>query len=326
MKILYIPVPEIMHPWYDDFVAALGGRYPVELYDADQPLQAQFRDIEIVVELGGSIGTREMIDAASETGVKLWQISGAGLDQVDVEYFERVGIPLANTPGPYSAAALAEHALFLMLCHAKHFRAGQQSLASRRLCLPVNDELGGKTLGLVGLGASGRELAKRASVMGMRVMAIDIVEVSQETLDQLEVAFLGRPSELGQILSEADYLSLHVPLTDETRHMIGRTVFQQMKPTAVLINVSRGEVVDESALLEALTSRQIRGAGLDVFRDEPVDPNHPLLQSEKVMATPHVAGVTYETSRRRGQACADNVVRVAQGLPPLHLVPASSPA
>ena len=320
MKVLYIPIPEIMHPWYEDFIAALGGRYPVELYDPDQPLEQQFRGTEVVVELGGNLATHEMIDAGAQAGVKLWQISGTGLDEVHVGHFERVGIPLANTPGLYSGAALAEHALFLMLCHAKNFRAGQQSISQRRLCDPINGELGGKTLGLVGLGASGGELAQRASSMGMRVMAVDKVEVPREMLDRLGVEFFGAPSQLDRILGEADYLSLHVPLTAETRHMIRRHTFRKMKPTSVLINVSRGEIVDQAALLEALNSGWIGGAGLDVFPDEPVDPGHPLLQSQKVIATPHVAGVTYETSRRRGQACADNVVRIAEGLHPLNLV------
>ncbi len=294
----------------------------MELYDPDQPLETQFDGVEVVVELGGNLATHEMIDAGAQAGVKLWQISGAGLDQVHVGYFEKVGIPLANTPGPYSGAALAEHALFLMLCHAKNFQAGQESISQRRLCDPINDELGGKTLGLVGLGASGGELARRASSMGMRVMAVDKVEVSRETLDRLGVEFFCTPSRLDQVLGVADYLSLHVSLTAETRHMIGPQALEQMKPTAVLINVSRGEIVDQNALLEALKDGLIRGAGLDVFPDEPVDPEHPLLQSEKVIATPHVAGVTYETSRRRGQACADNVVRIAEGLPLLNLVTA----
>ncbi len=320
MRVLYIPIPEIMHPWYEDFIAALDGRCPVELFDPGQPLEPQFGGVDVVVELGGNLATHEMIDAAARAGVKLWQISGAGLDEVHVGHFERVGIPLANTPGPYSGAALAEHALFLMLCHAKNFQAGQESLSERRLCDPINDELGGKTLGLVGLGASGRELAQRTSSMGMRVMGVDKIEVDRGTLDRLGVEFFGAPSRLDEVLGEADYVSLHVPLTAETRHMIGRRALQQMKPTAILINVSRGEIVDQGALLEALTSGRIRGAGLDVFPDEPVDPDHPLLQSEKVIATPHVAGVTYETSRRRGQACADNVVRIAEGRPPLNLV------
>lgn len=322
MRVLYIPIPEIMHPWYDDFLRAIGDRHEVRLYDFSRPINEQFKGIGAVVELGGSLQTREMVDTALAEGVRLWQISGAGLNQLaaGVAYFLEKGMPLAHTPGPFSGIALAEHALFLMLLFAKNFAAGQRSLRAKILCQPLNHELWGKTLGLVGLGASGRELAKRAWAMGMRVMAIEKEEVPPATLKELHIDYVGAPSRLSEVLREADYLSLHVPLTSETRHMIDRRVFERMKPTAVLINVARGEIVDESALTEALQSRRIAGAGLDVFAVEPVDPEHPLLRLENVIATPHVAGVTSGTSRRRGQALADNVDRVAKGLPPLYQV------
>ena len=109
------------------------------------------------------------------------------------------------------------------------------------------------------------------------------------------------------MLAQADYVSLHVPLTSKTRHMIDRQALAAMKPTAVLINVARGEIADEGALVEALQSGRIRGAGLDVFAEEPLPPDHPLLQMPNVVATPHTAGQTYGTSRRRGETCAENV-------------------
>ena len=319
MKILFIPLPEpFKQPWYDGFVAAIDGRYPIRLCDPAKPLADQFQGIDVVVELGGA--TRNMIDAGLAAGVKLWQIDSTGLDKVNVAYFLEQGLPLTHTPGPFSAVALAEQALFLMLCLAKNFKASQQSVRSRVLCAPTNDELAGKSLGLIGLGASGRELAKRAWAMGMRTMAIDIADVPQATRDELHIAFFGDPSQLDKVLVEADYLSIHTPLTSRTRHMIDRRVLELMKPTAVLINVARGGIVDADALFEALQIGQIRGAGLDAFDPEPIDPAHPLLQMENVIITPHVAGVTTETALRRGQALAENVGRVAQGLSPLYQV------
>src|SRR5205823_3160068 len=129
------------------------------------------------------------------------------------------------------------------------------------------------------------------------------------------IEFAGQPTDLQYVASQADYLSIHAPLTKATRHMIGRQVFEAMKPSAILINVARGEIVDEVALIEALRSGKIGGAGLDVFSREPIDPDHPLLKLANVVATNHVAGVTTGTSRRRAAAVAENIRRVAEGLP-----------
>jgi D-3-phosphoglycerate dehydrogenase len=253
-------------------------------------------------------------------GVRLWQVLGNGLDHVDVAYLGAKGMPLAHTPGPFCGIALAEHVLFLMLCFAKNFPASQGNVRTKVFYQPLNDELQGKTLGVIGLGASGRELARRAGALGMRVLAIDIAEMPPAVLDRCHVEFFGGPADLDRVLAEADYLSVHTPLTPRTRHLIDRRALGLMKPTAVLVNVARGEVVDEAALVEALRSGRIKGAGLDVFAEEPLDPGHVLLHLDNVIATPHVAGVTAGTSRRRAQAAAENVDRVARGLPPLHQV------
>ncbi|MGH9528389.1 MAG: NAD(P)-dependent oxidoreductase, partial [Terriglobales bacterium] len=125
--------------------------------------------------------------------------------------------------------------------------------------------------------------------------------------------------ELPKLLAESDYLSIHVPLTPQTKHMIDRNAFAQMKTTAFLINVARGEIVDQAALLDALQNRRIQGAGLDTVADEPLSPDHPLLNKPNVLLTPHIAGGTRGTSRRRGQAAADNIFRLASGEQPLHL-------
>ena len=318
MKVLFLPFPPQLAYWHDGVVTALDERYPIELYDPTQPATDQFRDIDVVVECVGC--TREMVDAAVDAGVKLWQVMAVGLNAWDVSYFLEKGLPFANTPGAFSAVALAEHALSLMLLIAKNYATAQENIRSEIFSLPLNDELAGKTLGLIGLGASGRELAKRAHAMGMRLVAIDVVDVPQAIRDELHVEFFGDPSQLNQVLSEADYLSLHAPLTSQTRHLIDRPALELMKPTAVLINIARGEIVVEAALIEALRTGRIRAAGLDAFAHEPLDAAHPLLQMDNVICTPHIAGVTRETTRRRGQAVAENVDRVARGFTPLHLI------
>jgi phosphoglycerate dehydrogenase-like enzyme len=184
----------------------------------------------------------------------------------------------------------------------------------------MNEELEGKTLGLVGFGGSARELAKRAWGMRMRILAIDVLAVPPAVQEEYHLDFSGNPGDLEKLLRESDYLSIHTPLTSNTHHLINRESFGLMKPTAILINVARGEIVDEAALLEALQTGRIRGAGIDVFTQEPPDPSHPFLHMENVIATPHIAGMTRGTSHRRGNAAAENVFRVAQGLPVLYQV------
>ena len=320
MKVLYLNVPGMLQPWYDDFRTAVEEGHTVCLYDPAKPMAPQFQDVEVVVDQGGSVGTRALIDAALAARVKLWQVLGTGVDHVDVAYFLEKGLMLANTPGPFSAVALAEHAMFLMLYFAKRFDEHVRNIRSKVFYFPVSEELEGKTLGLLGLGASGQALAARAKAMGMRIAAVDAVDIPRERLDELGVEVFAPPSELNTVLAQADYVSLHVPLTSQTRHMIDAQALAAMKPTAVLINVARGEIADETALVDALRSGRIRGAGLDVFAEEPLPSGHPFLQLPNVVATPHTAGQTYGTSRRRGEACAENVKRVARGLEPLYRI------
>ncbi len=321
VNVLYLTTTQSHHTfWYDDFMAAAGGRFPVAVFSPEKPLAEQFQGIDVVVDLGGH-GTNAMIDAGAASGVRLWQVLGTGLDGIDTGYVLDKGLWLANTPGPFSAPALAEHAIMLMLLAAKHFETGQRNVRARTFYGPEpNDELGGRTLGLVGFGASARELAKRSRPFGMRLMAIDAAPVSEEVIREHQLAFFGDRSALPRLLEEADYLSIHVPLKADTRNLIDRDAIGQMKKGAVLINVARGGIVDEAALVEALTSGRLSAAGLDAFAEEPIDPKHPLLHLPNVICTPHVAGVTRETSRRRGKCCADNVARVAEGLPPLYTI------
>src|SRR5262249_2252345 len=143
MKVLYIGMPNLMRPWYDGFLAAVGGEFLVAVYDPDRPVGEQFRDVGVVVALGGAQMTRPMIDTALAAGVKLWQIIGTGLDHVDVPYFLEKRMPLANTPGQFSGVALAEHAIFLMLCLAKNLHTRLENVRTGVFSLPTNSELAG---------------------------------------------------------------------------------------------------------------------------------------------------------------------------------------
>jgi phosphoglycerate dehydrogenase-like enzyme len=320
VRVLFIGFQDLVHPWYDDFLAAIGGRYPVELYDTTRPFADQLSGVRVVVDQGGW-GTHAMADAAAAAKVELWQVIGTGLDHVDVNYLLDRGIPVSYSPGFLSGAGLAEHAMMFMLLLAKNWHVTQKNIHAGIFYHPMNEELGGKTLGLVGFGGSARELAKRAWAMGMRILAIDVVDVAPSVLSEHHVEFYGGTKDLPKLLAESDYLSIHVPITPQTKHMIDRTAFAQMKKTAFLINVARGDIVDEAAMVEALKSGQIQGAGLDTFVQEPLPTDHPLLHMPNVVTTPHIAGGTRGTSRRRGIAAAENVFRLVDGLRPLHLVP-----
>ncbi len=325
MKIVYLGLVKNPHPWYRDFVEANQGRHLVHFYDPDQPTAEQFEGASVVVDAAGLVGDRDLIDAASTAGVRLWQIQAVGTDNVDFPYFAQKGIPVAKMPGSTSGNGLAEHALFLMFCVTKNLHDTDRCVRSGVFAEYVNDELEGKTLTIIGLGASGSKLARKATGLDMRVMAVDIIEVPGERLKELGVDFFGGPADLDRVLKEADYLSLHTPLTSQTRHLIDARALGLMKPTAILINVARGGLVDQEALTDVLKSGRLRGAGLDVFETEPVDPKHPLLHMDQVVATSHIAGGTTGTSRRRATEALENIDRIAEGHPPLNLVSGADP-
>jgi len=324
MKVLFIGFPQILHPWYDHFLEAVDGRFEVRLFNPEESKQEQMEGVEVVVEQAGGLNNHELVDIAADRGVKFWQFIGTGLDHVDTDYIRNRGLLMANTPGQFSAIALAEHALFLMLYILKNFPLSQKIMHQGLVYEPMVDELAGRTLGLIGFGASARALASRARALEMRVMAIDAVPVSTNTLHEHGIDFFGPPQQMDRIWTEADVVSIHLPLTDQTRHLIDRRTLDLMKPTAVLINVARGAIIEETALIEVLKNNQIKGAGLDVVSNEPIDLNNPLLTLSNVVVTNHIAGVTSGTSRRRGQAAAENVMRVSRGESPLYVVECDS--
>lgn len=320
MKILYLPQIGIEQLWMEDFLEAVGDKATVEIFDHTKPVAKQFQHVDYVVELGGKVATHEMIDAAAASGITFWQIQGTGMDHVDIPYFEKKGIRIANTPGQFSSVALAEHAIYFMLCLTKNLSQTPKRFAAKDFFGPVSQELDGMTLGLIGLGASGKDLARRAWPFGMKLVAVDTIEIEQSKLDELHIDFFGNPSDLDRLLAEADIVSIHVPLLPSTHHLINKYALEQMKSSAYLINVARGPIVDQDALVEALRNGTIAGAGLDVFAEEPIDPSHPLLHMDNVVATQHIAGGSTGTSKQRAKAGVDNVFRVASGLQPLYRV------
>ena len=276
-------------------------------------------DVEYLVGLGEV----KMDDAfyKSAPKLKLVQLLSAGYDRVDIEAARRAGVPVCNNGGA-NGIAVAEHALLLMLAVSRRLvwqhsmvvsgRWRGNDIASVRLY-----EIYGRTLGIVGLGTIGKKVARLAKAFGLEVQYYDIVRLTEDQSDALGVRF----RLLNELLRTSDIVSLHVPLTPQTRHMVGSSELKLMKPSAYLINTCRGPVVDEPALCEALTSGTIAGAGLDVFDREPPPTDNPLFRLDNVVLTPHFAGPTWDNQYSRFRNGFDNVQRVARGEKPLWVIP-----
>lgn len=318
LKVLFLPVMRQFHPWGEDVVELVGQKHDLEVYDPQQLLESQFAGVEVVIDHGGAVGTRAMMDAAQQA--RLWQVTTTGFEHVDVAYLRERGIPVAHSPGFFSSAALAETAMMFMLMLTRRYPQAADHFRQGLLYEPMGEELGGKVLGIAGFGASGQELARRARAFGMRIMAIDVRPIEPAVLAELQPDFLGSPEDLDQVVAQCDFVSLHLHVNDQTRQLIDARRLGLMKPTACLINVARGALVDEEALYRALQEGRLGGAGLDVFALEPIDPQAPVFKLPNVVATPHTAGVTRQVSRRRAQGAAENVDRVAQGLEPLYRI------
>lgn len=310
--------PHLREPWLNDLRQALGSRHDFALWDEHQPLAPQFAKVDVVVDQGGVHSTRAMADVSP--AVKLWQILGTGFEKFDLEYWRQKKIPVANTPGQFSADALGECAMMFMLMLARRWHETQVNLRESRFYAPLGRELAGARLLLIGFGASAKALAARARPFGMRVFAVEVREVSEAERREFGVEVVGKPADIDRLLPECDYVSLHLHLNDETRHILDARRLALLKPTACLINVARGALVDQVSLYRNLVEGRLAGAGLDVFESEPADPTDPLFKLPNVVATPHVSGSTDGTSRRRAQCVAANIDRVAQGLEPLYRI------
>jgi len=256
---------------------------------------------------------------ASAPRLKVVAKHGVGYDNIDVAAATARRIVVVTTPKA-NAVSVAEHILSLMLCLANRICAANADLKAGRFKKRedyVGVELKGKTLGVVGLGRIGSETARKCkSGFGMNVVAYDPL-LSAETF---ELTGYKRADTLGPLLEEADFVVLCVPLTSETTNMIGARELTWMKPSAFLVNTSRGGLVDEAALYTSLSEGRIAGAAMDAFVKEPPGPKTPLLTLDNFIATPHVAGATHEAMRRMATDLAEEIVRVLSGERPLYAV------
>jgi phosphoglycerate dehydrogenase-like enzyme len=253
--------------------------------------------------------------------LRLVQLTSAGYDQVDVEAARKAKVPVSNNGGA-NAIAVAEHAVMLMLAtlkrlvwHHNNVVAGKWRVGN--FAEPKMYEVAGKTLGIIGLGNIGKKVARRAAAFDMKVIYYDIRRLTEDAEDALGVRFVL----FSELLRNADVVSLHVPLDDTTRAMIGARELALMKREAVIVNTCRGPIIDENALYAALKDGRIAGAGLDVMVEEPPKANHPLFSLPNVTLTPHSAGPTWDNWVARFRNGFDNIERVAAGRAPLWVIP-----
>lgn len=272
---------------------------------------------DVIIPAMHFIGS-EVMDASSARMVHQF---GVGLEGVDIDSATERGIYVANVPGSIAmgnAISVAEHAVFLMLALARNYPQARENLQARVWGQPQGLGLRGKTVCILGMGNIGKALARRLRSFEATLLGIKRDPTIGNDRD-LGLESLGSPEDLPSVLPRADFIVLCLPLTPETRSIIGPREFAAMKDSAYIINVGRGAVIDHDALVDSLALGKIAGAGLDVFWEEPVDPSDPVFQ-HNVIATPHVGGVTDSSYDEIARGLAENIERLRSGNPPVNCV------
>ena len=290
--------------------------WTTEVVHRDTPLEAQKRavaDADFIMVYGASLHD-DVLRAAPN--VRVVQTLAAGYDSMNLRLMRELEVSCCNNGGANSLA-VADHAILLMLAIYKQLMAADSATREGRWNQPIDGfntfEMTGKMVGILGLGNIGRQVARRVQGFDANVQYFDLFPQTAEREAEMRVTRVG----IEELFATSDIVTCHTPLTPDTRHIVSRELIAKMKPTAILINTSRGPVVDEAALIEALREGRIAGAGLDVFEREPVDPSNPLLAMDNVVVTPHSAGTTWDTWFRRAEFAYRNMKGVWDGDPPM---------
>jgi len=277
----------------------------------DQQVEA-VKDAEFIMAFRAKL-TERILRSAKKA--RLVQILSAGYDSINLKLLRELGIPCANNGGANSRA-VADHAVLAMLSLYRRLMAADRAVREGRWSAAIDGmntfEMANKVVGVLGFGNIGQKVARRVQAFDAIVQYYDKFPLSPERERELKVKRVS----LEDLFRTSDVITCHAPLTRDTRHIVNRERLSMMKPTAVIINTSRGPVVDEVALADALQQKRIAGAGLDVFEKEPVDPGNPLLRLDNVVVTPHSAGTTWDTWFRRAEFAYQNMKRVWEGEPP----------
>ena len=276
--------------------------------DAEQELIRRIGRAQIAINIRAHARFSEAVFAACPA-LKMVCVWGTGTDNIDLNAAGMRGVTVCNTPG-VNAYAVAEHALALMLAVARKIPTLDAEMRKGKWPRVLHTQLVGKTLGVFGLGAIGARVAALGKGIGMDVLGWSALG------DKARITGAGAtPASKEEILAKADVISLHVRSSPETRGFIGRKEFGMMKPTAILVNTGRGALVDRDALLAALKERRIMGAGLDVFHQEPLAADDPILSLPNVVCSPHNAGQTPEVIRDGLLRAVENVEHFLRGTP-----------
>lgn len=258
---------------------------------SQQELEGKVKEADYLLVSGRLKINRTVLENA--TNIKMIQRTGVGLDSIDLEYIRNHDIPFYVNRG-VNAQSVAEHTILLMLASLRNlveinentkrgiWKKQAQGVCTHKLC--------GKTVGLIGMGAIGRKVAGMLKAFGAKVLYNDVSKMKQEDENALGIKFSTRE----EIIEKSDIISLHCPLTDDTRHMINDRAVNKMKNGVILINTARGGLIDEAALINGIKNGKIAGAGIDVYEKEPVD-NSEVLNLQNVITTPHIGGVTYDS-------------------------------
>ena len=311
---------------FPDVIEKLGRYYDVEVWDRYQPppydvLLEKAREVDALVSLLSDRIDCNLLKQAKR--LRIVAQYAVGYDNIDVECATNLGIYVTNTPGVLTEAT-AELTWALILAVARRIvesdvfvRWGEwwRTRTGWHPHMMLGVELKGKTLGVVGLGRIGSRVAEIGKAFGMKIIYYDV----KRNVD-LEKALGAEYRDLDTLLQEADVVSIHVPLTKETHHMINEERLKKMKKTAILVNTARGAIIDTNALVKALSEGWIAGAGLDVFEQEPLPPNHPLTSFKNVVLVPHIGSATYEARHAMAELVAENLIAFYEGREPPTLV------
>jgi D-3-phosphoglycerate dehydrogenase len=276
-------------------------RIPSEERPLDESKMVEIitRENPEVVVTGAEPITRQVLEAGPN--LRMIMKHGVGVDNIDIQTATRLGILVANAPGT-NTEAVADMTIAMMLALSRGIYNAVQSTRSGGWERFVGHDLGELTIGVVGTGRIGLAVIRRLDGFGSDVLAYDIVH-NQELLSHPKVRYV----EMAQLLQDSDVVTLHVPLVADTRAMIGRNELDMMKPTAYLVNLARGELVDEVALFEFLQQRRIAGAAVDVYAVEPPK-SSPLIGLDNVLSTPHIAAYTYESMEHMSRVCGQTII------------------
>ena len=313
LKVSYLPHPIISVEERHQYIPEILLReFDTEIFDRSKDSLSQLKGREVIVDLGGNIEP-ELVDVAAEAGIKYVQVQTNGLDHVEVERIIEKGMILAHCPGHLSSVSLAEGAMMFILMLAHDYGNATNQFYAGTVFSANGLEVEGSTLTIVGFGASGQQLARRAKAFGMKINAIDVRPIEQEILDEIQPDFLGGSQDLDAAIEDCDFLSVHLHLTEDTKHIIDRPRIALLKATSYVINVARGGLIDEDALYDALRDNKIAGAGLDAFAKEPPEFDLPVYKLPNVIVQPHTVAGTDGTMRKRADFAVENLRKYAEG-------------